>query len=46
MFSYKSGVAHLHSLLCLVADNKKPITVNKFGQDKGIAFLLLGDLNR
>lgn len=42
---YQDGLLRLRGLLCIAESNENFI-VDKFNNEAGVAFLLLGDLNR
>lgn len=42
---YKAGLVILNGLLC-ISDNNEQDIVNQYGHDAGVAFWLLGELNR
>ena len=42
---YKTGLMILNGLLC-VSDNNEQEIVNQYGHDAGLAFWLLGEMNR
>ena len=44
-YSYQAGLLHLKGLLCVNESNESFIA-SKFNHEAGLAFLLLGDLNR
>lgn len=44
-YSYQAGLLHLKGLLCVNESNESFIA-SKFNHEAGVAFLLLGDLNR
>ena len=42
---YKTGLVILNGLLC-TSDNNEQEIISQYGQDAGVAFWLLGELNR
>ena len=42
---YKTGLVVLNGLLCIAKNSEQEI-ITQYGQDAGIAFWLLGELNR
>ena len=42
---YKAGLVILNGLMC-ISDNNEQEVINQYGHDAGVAFWLLGELNR